>query len=327
MKQRLKTIGIIVITVILLILVIRDVGLEVLINTLSGADLRWVLLSFCLSPFIVMTGVIKWKILLQAQGINVPLWRLYALVLVGGFFNNFLPSNVGGDVVRGYELGRYTQDVASAMASVFVERFTGLVVLVIMAVISFVSHGSLIQNTKLSLAMAFAVLGLCGILWLVLDSRPLDFIERWFQFSFVQKAIPKFRKFHASLIAYRHHKKALSLSILWSVIFMTLAIVNVYVSASAFYTPISFMDMVVIVPVILVVAMVPLTFNGLGIQEWAYVILFTWIGLPPSVGLSTIILIRAKGLILDIIGGLLYPVVKLSHGETAQSTSADRPLS
>ena len=327
MRQSLKTIGILALTVILLLLVIRSVGLENLINTLSRADLRWVLLSFCLAPFIVLTGVIKWKILLQAQGINVPFWRLYALVLVGKFFNNFLPSNVGGDVVRGYELGNYTQDGATAMASVFMERITGLVVLVIMAVISFLSHMNLIQNTRLSMAMAFVVIGLFGILWLVLDSRPLEFIERWFKFSLVQKAIPKFRKFHASINAYRNQKKALLLSTMWSVIFMMLAIVNVYVSASAFYTPISFMDMVVIVPVILVVAMVPLTFNGLGIQEWAYVMLFSWVGLPPAVGLSTIILIRAKDLLMAVIGGFLYPVIKLSKGEPAQGTSANRPLS
>lgn len=324
MKQRLRTIVILVFTIILLLLVISKVGLENLIDTLSGADLRWVLLSFCLAPFIVLTGVVKWNILLKAQGIKVPFWRLYALYLVGKFFNNFLPSNVGGDVVRGYELGNYTKDGASAMASVFMERFTGLVVLVIMAVISFISHLSLVQNTRLSMAMAFAVIGLFGILWLILDSRPLDFIDRWFKFSLVQKSIPKFRKFHTSLNTYRHHKKALLLSVLWSVIFMTLAIVNVYVSASAFYSPISFMDMVVIVPVILVVSMVPLTFNGLGIQEWAYVILFTWVGLPPSVGLSAIILIRAKDLTMAIIGGFLYPTVKLSKGKLEKSTSTDR---
>jgi uncharacterized protein (TIRG00374 family) len=196
-----------------------------------------------------------------------------------------------------------------------------------MAVISFITHASLIQNTKLSLAMAFAVVGLIGILWLILDDRLLDFIEKWFKISLVQKAIPKFRKFHTSIYTYRHHKRALSLSILWSVVFMILAITNVYVSARAFYSPISFLDMVVIVPVILVVSMVPLTFNGLGIQEWAFVILFTWIGLPPSVGLSTIILIRAKGLLMAIIGGFLYPVLKLSKADNPQSSKADQTLS
>jgi uncharacterized membrane protein YbhN (UPF0104 family) len=68
--------------------------------------------------------------------------------------------------------------------------------------------------------------------------------------------------------------------------------------------------------------MVPLTFNGIGIQEWAYVLLFQLIGLPASVGLSTILLIRFKDISMALIGGLLFPYLKLSEGRSVLTSEA-----
>ena len=314
--HRLRSIAILLLTITLIYLVVRKVGLEELVQTILQADPAWVLASMCLTPLIIFTGVIKWKILLDSQDIHIPLWRLYGLYLVGRFFNNFLPSNVGGDIVRGYELGNYTNDGAAAMASVFVERFTGFIVLILMAVISFLTHFRFTSDMRLTLAMALAVAGLLGVLWLILDSRPLDLFEKWIRFPFFEKVYPKIRKFHASILAYRGQRRALMLSLLWSVVFMFLAILNVYISARAFHQPVSFLGMVVIVPVILVVAMVPLTFNGLGIEEWAYVLMFSLIGLPAAIGLSTIILIRGKQYLAATIGGIIYPFFKISKDRT-----------
>jgi uncharacterized protein (TIRG00374 family) len=253
---------------------------------------------------------------------DVPLWRLYGLYLVAKFFNYFLPSTVGGDVMRGYELGNYTNNPAAAMASVFMERFTGLIVLVVVAVVSFISQFNIINDFRLTLAMAFAVVGLFGILWLLLDPRPIRIAEKYATFSFARKLMPKVKKFHSSLTAYRTQRRALALSIVWSFVFMFLAILNVYVSARAFHEPIPFSGVVVIVPIILVVSMVPLTFNGIGIQEWAYVLLFQLIGLPASVGLSTILLIRFKDISMALIGGLLFPYLKLSEGRSVLTSEA-----
>jgi hypothetical protein len=303
---------VLLLTAFLLVLVFRKVGLAELAQTLAQADLRWVAVSFLLTPMLIFTGVAKWKILLNSQGFKVSIPRLYALYMVGKFFNNFLPSNVGGDVVRGYELGKSIESGADSMASVFMERFTGLIVLIAFAIFSFLSNLKFIQDWRLTLAMGLATFGLLGVFWAILDPRPLDLFEKYVRIAIVQKYIPKLRKFHASLVAYRHNQRAIALSLAWSLVFMLLAVFNVYASASAFYQPISLLQVAIIVPIILVVSMVPLTFNGLGIQEWAYVVLFTWIGLPASVGLSTIVLIRAKELVVAISGGLLYPVVKLT---------------
>jgi uncharacterized membrane protein YbhN (UPF0104 family) len=102
------------------------------------------------------------------------------------------------------------------------------------------------------------------------------------------------------------------IALFWSTIFMILAILNVYASAKAFGQEVDLAEVSVITPIILCVAMIPITVNGLGIQEWAYVLLFSWVGLPESLGLSTILFIRAKDVAMAILGGLLYPTLTLT---------------
>jgi uncharacterized protein (TIRG00374 family) len=323
-SSKIKSLATLAITTILLYLVIREVGLEELINTIKQADLLWVLVSASLSPWIISTGVIKWKILLDSQNISVPFWRLYGLYLVGKFFNNFLPSNVGGDLVRGYELGTYAMDGSAAMASIIVERLTGFIVLVSMAIVSFILQSQFVEDIRLISSMGFAVAGLVGLLWVILDSRPLNLVERWIKIPLIQEYIPTLQKFHASLNEYRNHKRALGYSLAWSVIFMILAITNVYVSSMAFHKPLSYWEIAIIVPIILVVSMIPITVNSLGLQEWTYVLLFTWIGLPGSVGLSAILLIRGKEFLLSVAGGLIYLYMKVPQWRDKDSVSDGR---
>src|SRR5207249_4614095 len=81
----------------------------------------------CYAAAVALSGI-KWGILLRAIGIPVATPRLLAYQWVAEFFNNFLPAQVGGDVMRGYALASDTNRVADAAASVLIDRFIGLMV-------------------------------------------------------------------------------------------------------------------------------------------------------------------------------------------------------
>lgn len=317
MSKRIRTILVIVLTVSLLFLVLRKVGLDELVETLRGANPTFLLLSILITPLTAIISVAKWQVLLHSQGFKVSFFYLMKLYFVGYFFNNFLPSNVGGDVVRSYELGGHIKDPAKALASVFMERMTGFIVLIILACLAFVTNISLFEaDIMLSLATLAGVAGLLGVLWLVLDPRLSRFIGAHIQLSFVQKGLRKFEKFHSATLAYKDDRRTLVWTFVLSLAFYGLAILNVYFSALTFYQPINFMDIAIIVPIIMVVSMLPLTFNGIGVQEWAYVLLFGWIGVPEAIGLSAILLIRAKTMVSALIGGVVYPQVRLRNQNT-----------
>lgn len=321
-KVRLRSLAVLTLTIVLLYLVLRSVSISDLINTLRGANPWFVLLSFAVTPVMILSSVIKWRELLKAQGQKVPLWYLYRLYIVGYFFNNFLPSNVGGDVVRTYELGSRTKDLAGAAATVFAERFTGFVVLIVVACVAFVTNMTLADDPRLVMLMVLAVGGLLGVLWLIMDRRPVDLLMRYIKLPLAQKVFIKFRKFHASLQILQAHRRTLIVSLFWSLVFYGCAILNVYVSALAFHHPVPLGGVAIIVPIIMLISLLPLTFNGIGLQEWAYVLLFGWIGLAASVGLSTIVLIRAKILVLSLIGGVIYPSIRIG-GAVSKDALAD----
>ena len=77
-----------------------------------------------------LISVIRWQRLLQAEGIRLPLWRLVLVYLQGAFFNLFLPTLIGGDIVRGYFIYKMTSGHDAAIASVMVDRLAGFAALI-----------------------------------------------------------------------------------------------------------------------------------------------------------------------------------------------------
>ena len=116
----------VVVSLSLIAFVFYKAGLPQLWDSLRQTQLRYLLLSLAVTPALIFTSAWKWQIILNAQKINVSVMKCFWLYVVGYFFNTVLPTNVGGDVVRAYALGKSTDKRAQAFSSVFVERFTGL---------------------------------------------------------------------------------------------------------------------------------------------------------------------------------------------------------
>lgn len=322
MRKRLHTLLVFAITIALLALVVRKVGLTELVGTLQNVNPHFLVLAALFTPVPVLISVWKWHLLLKSEGIQVSFWYLFKLYLVGYFFNNFLPSNVGGDVVRSYELGSTIRDQARAVASVFMERMSGFIVLCVLVILDFLINLRLLQDAALLLASAAAIAILVALLWLVVDPRLATFIENTIQISTVQKLVHKFRKFHSALLAYKRRPRALANALLISVLYYSVVILKMYITARIFYAPISLLDISVAAPIIQLVSMLPLTFNGIGVQEWAFVLLFSSFGLPASVGLSTILFIRTTTLMVAVAGGLLYPRIHLVNQQANEREKA-----
>ncbi len=131
-RKRLLTLLKISITVLGLIIVIRDIDFQALLAYMSEIDWAWMAVGAGLIGISLVIRTYRWHILLSGAGSKVRFSRLLSLYLIGSFFNAFLPSGLGGDVVRAAEAA---QDVESSVAvgTVLVDRLTGLMALFIMA--------------------------------------------------------------------------------------------------------------------------------------------------------------------------------------------------
>lgn len=132
MKKHLVNLLKVGVTVAGLALVLREIRPSDIGATLLQADWRWLLLSFLLMSGSLFLRAYRWLLLLRGSGARVGFWRLTELYFVGNFFNAFLPSGFGGDVVRVLEA---TKDVPLDVATgtVFLDRMAGLIMLFVMA--------------------------------------------------------------------------------------------------------------------------------------------------------------------------------------------------
>jgi uncharacterized membrane protein YbhN (UPF0104 family) len=123
------------VTILGLYLVLREVDLASILAVLRGVNVWWVFVTFMLVNASLVLRAYRWLLLLRGVGAMVPFGRLVELYFVGNFFNMFLLSGFGGDVVRVLESAR---DVPGSVAAgtVILDRFTGLIMLFVMALLA-----------------------------------------------------------------------------------------------------------------------------------------------------------------------------------------------
>lgn len=302
-------------SLLLLFYVFRKAGMAQLWDTIRQADPLFLFLSFAIAPVLIFLSSWKWQVLLRAQDLKVPLARLFGLYMVGYFFNTVLPTNVGGDVVRAYELGRSLNKRTEVFSSVFLERFTGLTALLFMAVIAFMLTIHKIGGMQLNIAMVISLVGYFLIVWLIWDRRVLALVRQKIRVNAAQKIFEKLARFQDATLAFKRHRSVLVFAMINSFVFNIAAALNVYLSSLAFNYNIGFINSLIITPIILVITMIPISIGGFGLSEWAYFFTFARMGATGPLGLSVAILMRAKALVCGLIGGAYFSASKMKIDE------------
>jgi len=175
-KRRLNLLRVLVSGGILAILFWR-IGLGETLAVLRGADLRYWLIALALFLFSLLVRAWRWLVLIRGLGAAVNFGRLLKLYFVGSFFNAFLPSSFGGDVVRAIELTQDT-DRSAAVGTVLVDRMTGLLTLFAMGltVLPFMADHLPLELILVLVGVAGSGL-IAGVL--ILEGRFLKHVGDW----------------------------------------------------------------------------------------------------------------------------------------------------
>jgi uncharacterized protein (TIRG00374 family) len=161
LRRHLATIGKVAVTVAGLAFVFSQVELATVGRLLLDAHLGWLLFTFFLVNISLVIRAYRWFLLLQGLSVTVPFQRLVALYFVGNFFNAFLPTSFGGDVMRIVEV---TRDVPAGIAAgtVIVDRLTGLLMLFVMALAALPFRPANFPAELLQLVVVVSIVGLVG---------------------------------------------------------------------------------------------------------------------------------------------------------------------
>jgi len=296
------------VSVALLFFLLRRVNGAELGAMLRQTNPFWVLLSVPVGVVPIAISSWKWRILLRAKGKPVPFVQLFNLYFVGNFINNFFPSTIGGDLFRGYEVGRDVGNRALALASVFMERFTGMTALTAIALVAFVSNLSSFRDPRFALALGAGLVTYIGVTVAVLLPGPLAWGLRRFPGGLPGRLIGKLARVQSAIHDYTGQTRAIVTALGLSLLFYLAAMVNIYVCSRAFGVVLPARTLLVIVPVIMFISSLPITVGGLGLLEWAFFFTFGASGAGSSPGLLVGLLIRVNSLLFSLWGGIVYTV-------------------
>ena len=291
------------------------VGWHDLRAEIAGANIWFLMLYLGVSFLATIASAFKWHVLSTAHGLSASRGKLTLLYMVGYFFNNILPTSIGGDIVRAYELGKTDGKPAEAMASVFMERFTGLTALIIFAGIAVTLDPNFLGDVKLTVALITVCVTYLGITGLVFQRTVLQVLQQRLRWALAQRLLGKMLKLQQAILLYRHQRWALVVSMLYSFVFYLISVWIVYAGCLTFGVTPDLRALFLVVPIMHILFMIPISLGGIGLQEWAYTVVLGMIGVPAAIGLSVALLYRARTIVFGLIGGALYPLCTRSRPE------------
>lgn len=253
----------------------------------------------------IIVSAWRWQVLLDFKKFNIPFGRTLMIYFISLFFNNFLPTTVGGDMMRVVYTMKDRR--ADSLATVIVDRILGFVGLFVFALMA-VFYLLIVKNDTEFLP--FMVIGLIAVLLVTY----VFFSER--AYNFFSPLIGKLRFFRLGERVNRLHEAGteyggawgtITLCIMQSVIIQaTLAIAPFFVLLGMGHTEIGIIPFFIYVPIINVISMIPVSLNGLGIRENSYVLLFSRVGLDGEVSLAMSLLSFFIIFVYSLIGGVMF---------------------
>lgn len=279
------------VTVGLLWYLLSRIDLSSVIRLLAGASWGWV--ACALALYLALQGLCAWRWLLLARAVNLEgTWpRFVRYYYVGMFFNLFLPTGVGGDVYRCYYVARSSADWKRAILSVLADRGVGFVTLSAIAVVAVLAFGRVTFPPWIGWALGAGALGLAALVAVGLAARgPL---------ASIRTALPMVAEFfkRPGLLAFVTGL---------SVVLQTLVIVVNIFNAMALKLEAPVVFYFILIPLIAVATMIPVSLNGLGVREGAFVFFLAQVGVPQEQALSLALLWLAVLVAAGLIGGLVW---------------------
>ena len=267
------------VSLLLLLFLIRFVNPKEFAHLLRNLSLPYLIGYFALIFVDRLIMAYKWKILLDAKGVHSSLMELIVVYFKGTFIGNLLPTSLGGDAVRAYELSKNAKTVVDVISSIIMERFLGFISSALMAIL-------VIPLLYLFITGFPRVLLLILTLFLFAGVSPLFLImQREGRASALTKFLgklpwaDKISKISSSFVLYRNHPRALVKFFIWSFGEQLVPILATFLLALSLGLFIPFYYLIPIIPITQFFARIPISLSGLGIQEGLFITIFALIGI------------------------------------------------
>jgi hypothetical protein len=255
------------------------------VTAARNASVVWLLLALAIFLIQILVSSWRWGLLVRAQGITMPFSALLNSYLVATFFNNFLPSNIGGDVIRIGDSARRAGSTTLAAIVVLADRGIGLVGLGFVAAIG-ASVTAWISPTMGPIGPGLLWAGLAGVVavagWAILAPQGVGRLlsparrlhPEWFD--------ERLERLHAAMARFRQAPDALAGGFCGSIGVQALLVLFYAAIARGLHMEVPLWHLAIVVPLSFVVLMLPISVNGLGLREATFVLYLSRLGVPAA---------------------------------------------
>jgi glycosyltransferase 2 family protein len=285
----------------LLYLAMRKVNLSDLAARINITSLGWICMAIAVTFLQIFVGVLRWREISAECGAPLPTKQAMRFNLIGTFFNQTLPSSIGGDAVRLWLVARGGAGWRAATYSIFVDRAIGLIALAIIIVASLPWSFELIGDPHGRSALLFvdfaALAGGTG--FLILGRLQWPWLKRWWGTHHLHAC---------SMIANRvifSREHGPTLAVL-SVLVHVLAVVIAWCVVKSIAAPVVFGQIFLLIPPVMLITMLPISIAGWGVREATMGLAFGYAGLMTNEGVNVSLLFGAVSFIVGAAGGLIW---------------------
>jgi len=307
-KNLLKVGMKILVSVGLMYWILQDTDLTKVFHSVKETSWSFLLIALIFPWVAIVISVTRWRILLKAQGINGTFSFLVKSFLIGTFFNNILPSTIGGDISRIYDSWRLGATKVVAGTVIFVDRLLGAFSLMVIALVSFIFSNqgiAYIPFLHLWIIGGTALVFLC--VWVMFFPNFLS-ITLFKRFGLVcpKKFELAFEKVFSGLRAFQGRRDTLGKSLALSFILQASVVCYYYFVSLALHLQVPLVAFFLIIPVTLFIIMIPVSINGIGLREGAFVVFFASWGVSGPEALALAWISYCGLLSVGLQGGILY---------------------
>jgi len=301
MRRILLSTAKILISAALLYFALRKVNLSDLVSRINIASLVWIGLAIVVTFLQIFAGVLRWREIGAECGAPLATNQAMRFNLIGTFFNQTLPSSIGGDAVRLWLVARGGAGWRAATYSIFVDRAIGLIALAIIIVASLPWSYRLITdpNGRSALLLVdFAALA-GGVGFLVLGRLQWSWLKRWWATHHLHAC---------AVIANRvifSRKRGPKIAVL-SLLVHVLTVVIAWCVVQSIAAPVMFSQIFQLVPPVMLITMLPISIAGWGVREATMGLAFGYAGLMTNEGVIVSLLFGAVSFMVGAFGGLVW---------------------
>jgi len=290
---------------VLLYFAFAHVNFNLVARQLDHLKYSWLAAAALILLGQISLGALRWQIIVQnCEGTDTPPFALASALrynFIAAFFNQTLPSTIGGDAVRVWLLGRAQGGWRTATYSVLIDRMIGVLVLASMVIACLPWSFALINNVTGRIALlvvGFGCVGAC-LIFVALGFFQGGLLDRWWLTRQLTGAAAMSRRVLAS-------PSSGLLILIYSLINHLITITAAWCLAKSVAVPLEWSQALLLVLPVLLIASIPISIAGWGTRETAMVLAFGYAGLPESDGLIVSVLLGIAGFAAGLVGGVVW---------------------